>query len=147
MKLTRRLGILLAVQVAAIAFAHDSGMPLTDVNKGFLGQYESVRAALAADDLPAARKAATAIGPAATQPAATLEAAKAIANADSLKAAREAFKTMSQRAVHLAEAQPGYFHAHCPMVPNKAGDWVQTTKAISNPYFGKAMASCGSIEP
>ncbi len=73
-------------------------------------------------------------------------AAKKLAAAESLCAARTAFKQLSKRAVELAAGQQGYYHAHCPMVPNDEGDWVQTNKTISNPYFGKSMSSCGSIE-
>lgn len=63
-----------------------------------------------------------------------------------MKDAREVFKSFSKRAVHVAEGKPGYYLAHCPMVPNDEGNWVQVTKRISNPYMGKAMATCGSIE-
>ena len=138
--------ILATATFAAVAHAHDTSTPITEVNRNFLGLYEGVSAALAADDLAAAKKAATAIPTAAPQPAATLEAAKTIAAASSLKAAREAFKILSKRAVHVAENQAGFYHAHCPMVPNSEGDWVQTTKTINNPYFGKSMAKCGSIQ-
>jgi hypothetical protein len=40
------------------AFAHEAGAPLTDFQKNYLKQYDGVRAALAADDLAAAKKAA-----------------------------------------------------------------------------------------
>jgi hypothetical protein len=144
MKLIRLLTVLATAPLAATAAAHDAKSPMTEINKGFLSQYETVRAALAADDLAAAKKAAAAMTD--SQPAATLDAAKALANSDSLSSARDAFKVLSKRAVHLADSQAGYYHAHCPMVPNKEGDWVQTTKTISNPYMGKKMPKCGSIE-
>lgn len=32
------------------------------------------------------------------------------------------------------------------MVEGGEGDWVQTTTKINNPYFGKAMLTCGSIK-
>lgn len=139
--------------------AHDKNAPLNDEQKAFLSQYESVRAALAADDLAATRKAAAAVATesnaAPAEPltpeqrerqAAFTATVKKIASADSLEAARDAFKQLSKRAVHLVEGKPGYHVAHCPMVPNKEGVWVQTSMEISNPYFGKAMLTCGSIE-
>lgn len=154
MKTIRILSTLaLAAVFALVARAHDKNAPLTAEQKQFLAQYEAVRAALAADDLPAAQKAATIVAEQAGNTAATdkhaqakVDAATKLAKATDLVAAREAFKTLSKQAAHLADGQQGYYLAHCPMVPNEEGDWVQTTKKISNPYMGKAMATCGSIE-
>lgn len=139
--------------------AHDKNAPLSDEQKAFLSQYESVRAALAADDLAATKKAAGAMT---TEPKTTpaepmtpdqkerqvafAATVKKIASADSLAAARDAFKQLSKRAIHFAEGKPGYYLAHCPMVENSEGDWVQVSKSISNPYFGKSMLTCGSIK-
>jgi hypothetical protein len=139
--------------------AHDKNAPLNDEQKAFLSQYESVRAALAADDLAATKMAAGAMT---TEPKATpaepmtpeqkerqvvfAATVKKIASADSLAAARDAFKQLSKRAVHFAEGKPGYYVAHCPMVPNNEGDWIQTSKEIANPYFGKGMLTCGRIK-
>lgn len=124
----------------SLAYAKDKPAVLSDEQKLFLSQYEGVRAGLASDDLPAAKKAASAIT------GQSHDAAKKLAAAASIEAARESFKELSKQAVSIASGQPGYFRAHCPMVPDVAGDWVQTSKKISNPYFGKAMATCGSIE-
>jgi len=154
MKTIRILSTLaFAALLTLAARAHDSNAPLNAEQKQFLKDYEAVRAALAADDLSSAQKAATVIAEHADHAAGTDKHAKAkvdtatqLAKADSLAAAREAFKALSKQATHLADGQKGYYLAHCPMVPNEEGDWVQTTKKISNPYFGKAMATCGSIE-
>lgn len=143
----------------ATARAHDKSVPLNDEQKAFLAQYEAVRVALAADDLAATKKAAASVVTESKTPpkepltdeqkerqgkfAATV---KSIQTADSLKTARAAFKALSKRAVHYAEGKEGYFVANCPMVEGGEGDWVQTTKKISNPYFGKAMLTCGSIK-
>ncbi|MDP3069296.1 MAG: DUF3347 domain-containing protein [Opitutaceae bacterium] len=138
---------------ALTAFAHEAGGPLTDFQKNYLKQYESIRAALAADDLAAAKKAASTLAATPTEKAANDAEAKRIANrtsaakklsgADSLSAAREEFKILSRTAVHLAEGQKGYYRYLCPHVPNDQGKWVQTNKDISNPYEGKAMPKCG----
>lgn len=154
MKTIRILGSLaVATLLMLVAQAHDKNAPLNDEQKQFLTDYEAVHAALAADDLPAAQKAATVIAEHAGHAAgadkhaqAKLDAANQLAKARDLAAAREAFKALSKQATHLADGQKGYYLAHCPMVPNEEGDWVQTTKKISNPYMGKAMATCGSIE-
>ncbi|HEX7632651.1 MAG TPA: DUF3347 domain-containing protein [Lacunisphaera sp.] len=154
MKTIRTLSTLaLAALLTLAAHAHDKNAPLNDEQKQFLSDYEAVHVALAADDLPAAKKAAAVIAEHAGHTAGTDKHAKSradiatqLANADGLAAAREAFKTLSKQATHLADGQKGYYLAHCPMVPNEEGDWVQTTKKISNPYMGKAMATCGSIE-
>ena len=155
----RSLTVLLALLAGLAASAHESGAPLTAPQKTFLAHYEVVRAALAADDLAAAKKAAAALAaepsPAPPVPpspeqtkrqAAFAATVKKIAAADSLVAAREAFKALSKSAIHLAAGKSGYHVAHCPMVPDDAGYWVQTAAEISNPYLGKRMPSCGSIK-
>ncbi len=141
MKTCRFLLCSLVAFFASFAHAQEKRSALSDEQKTFLTQYEAVRAGLAADDLTAAKKAAVAItaGPA-------TDSAKRIASADSIATAREAFKALSKQALTAAAGQSGYYHAHCPMVPNNEGNWVQTSKKISNPYFGKSMATCGSIE-
>ena len=126
--LLRRLLLLLAL-LATLGHA----APLAEADRDFLAGYEKVRAALAADDLPAARAAAQA-----------LPEAKPVAEATDISSARKAFKQLSRKAVTLARGQPGYFVAHCSMFPGGA-DWVQTTDQLSNPYWGKNMPRCGEI--
>lgn len=53
---------------------------------------------------------------------------------------------MTRHSVPNADGTSGYFVAHCPMVAKNEGDWVQTEKLISNPSFGKAMLTCGSMK-
>ncbi len=106
---------------------------LSAVDKQFLTTYEKLHAALAADDLAAAKKAGTELG----------DEGKAIAAATDLKSARTAFGQVSERAVTLAEGQEGYYVAKCPMVKK---NWVQTSTEIKNPYYGKEMLTCGVIK-
>jgi hypothetical protein len=137
----------------AVAFAHEKGSALTAAHKAYLGHYETLRAALAGDDLAAAKKAAAMIvqtpvdkatSDADAQRAATnLAAANKLSSASSLEDARDAFKTLSRKAVHLAEGQSGYYRLVCPHVVNDEGKWVQITNKIGNPYHGKAMLTCG----
>lgn len=155
MKVIRILLVLgFTALLGSAARAHDKNAPLDSDQKQFLAQYELVRAALAADDLAAAKKAAAVVAAmpvihhenGVDAPPGYVQDARKFAGADSLKDAREVFKSFSKRAVHVAEGKPGYYVAHCPMVPNNEGDWIQISKEIANPYFGKAMLSCGSIK-
>lgn len=124
---------LLAVALLCVFAAAGHAAPLAEADRAFLADYEKVRAALAADDLPAAQTAAKAI-----------PAAKPVAAARDISNARKAFKELSAKAVALARGQPGFFIAHCSMFPGGA-DWVQTTDEISNPYWGKSMPHCGEL--
>lgn len=108
---------------------------LTKAQTKFLANYEGVRAALAADDLDAAKRSAANI--------ADSEAARQLSKASSLNAARVAFKKLSAEAIQLAKGHEGYYVANCPMA---GSDWLQTTTKISNPYLGRQMSTCGSIK-
>lgn len=114
---------------------HAHASALTDAQKQLLAGYETIRAALATDDLDGAKTAAAALS--------ELPAAAQLAKADSLNSARVAFKKLSNQAVRLAKGQAGYYVAHCPMA---GSDWVQTTTKLSNPYLGPKMATCGHIQ-
>ena len=73
--------------------------------------------------------------------------AETLAQAKDLKAAREAFKPLSASLVkYLADNKAGqgtYHEAYCPMAK---ANWLQTGKAIKNPYMGKAMLTCGELK-
>lgn len=129
------LGAVTGLHAANAMPGHAHASALTDAQKQFLTGYEAVRAALAADDLAAAKAAAATL--AGSPPAASLT------KAQSLNAARVSFKQLSNQAVPLANGQRGYHVANCPMADS---DWVQTTKEISNPYLGQQMSTCGSIK-
>lgn len=67
-----------------------------------------------------------------------------------LKEARGAFKPLSAGVIGLVqiippttEAAPALYEATCPMAK---ANWLQTTKDVANPYMGKAMLECGTIE-
>lgn len=123
-----------ALALFGLALTALAAAPLDEADKTFLAHYERIRVALFSDDLAAAQTAAN-----------EMPAAKAIAEADSISEARKAFKVLSARAVELARDQSGYFIAHCTMFPGGA-DWVQTSDRIDNPYWGKSMPHCGTIE-
>lgn len=129
----------LALSPAAL-FAADHGshgahaVELTKAQTKFLANYEGVRAALAADDLEAAKRSAANISESQT--------AAQLSKAQSLNAARVAFKKLSAEAIQIAKGHEGYYVANCPMA---GSDWVQVTTKISNPYLSREMVTCGSI--
>jgi poly-gamma-glutamate capsule biosynthesis protein CapA/YwtB (metallophosphatase superfamily) len=106
---------------------------LTASDKQFLAGYEKVRAALAADDLAGAKKAAGELG----------NDSAAITAADKIATARASFAKLSEHAITLVTGQPGYYVVNCPMLKK---DWVQTSDKISNPYAGKEMLTCGVVK-
>ena len=102
-------------------------------DKAFLAQYETVHAALAADNLAEAKKAATTMG----------EDGAKLAKGETIADGRKEFETMSEKALKLTEGQAGYYRVNCPMLKK---DWVQTSKEVSNPYGGKEMLTCGAVK-
>ncbi|WP_292008369.1 DUF3347 domain-containing protein [Chryseobacterium sp.] len=70
-----------------------------------------------------------------------------IAKTKNIKNQREAFQRLSANMIVLAKeyklsAQP-VFVQHCPM---KNADWLSNEKQVVNPYYGKAMLSCGNVK-
>lgn len=107
--------------------------------------YEKVAAALVADDLTAVRAAVQRLATEAVRlhHAGIASSAKAVARTDDLAGAREAFKTLSTETIALAKHIKGYFILTCPMAQ---ADWVQSTRAVANPYLGKDMLTCGEVK-
>jgi hypothetical protein len=72
---------------------------------------------------------------------------EALADAKDLKAARKAFKPLSESLIkYLADHKVksgGYTEAYCPMAE---ASWLQEGKKVSNPYMGKEMLTCGEIK-
>lgn len=83
------------------------------------------------------------------------EQAKAIAKhaanePKDVKTARASFKTLSAATIGLvklapptADAAKTLYEASCPMAK---ANWLQETEDIANPYMGKEMLTCGTIE-
>ena len=125
---------LLAALALSLAFiqASASAANLNDQDKKFLAGYEKAHTALAADNLEGAKAAAPDLG----------DAGVDLGKSASLKDARAAFEKLSEKAKQLTAGQSGYYVANCPMLKK---DWVQTNDKIANPYGGKDMLTCGSI--
>jgi uncharacterized membrane-anchored protein len=123
--------------------AADSMNMKSDMKNEILSSCVKVSAALAADDFAAAKSAAGMVADHAAMSdayKAVAPKAKAVAQAKDIKAAREAFKSLSAAVEPLATGEKGYVVMHCPMAD---ADWVQTSKDVKNPYFGKSMLTCG----
>jgi len=80
-------------------------------------------------------------------PSKVAEQSDALAHAKDLKTARAAFKSLSESLIGYVKEQKipagSYYEAYCPMAK---ASWLQTDKAIVNPYMGKAMPHCGVIK-
>jgi len=63
---------------------------------------------------------------------------------------RNAFVNLSNTMISMANTfKPNetLFVLHCPMAnSNKGADWLSSSKEIKNPYYGKAMLTCGEIK-
>ncbi len=77
-------------------------------------------------------------------------AKSAAAEPKTIKDARDAFKKLSTDVIGLvtiapqtADAAASLYEASCPMAK---ASWLQTSKVVTNPYFGKSMLDCGKIE-
>ena len=121
--------------------------------KSVLDHYLKIQGELAKDSIKGVDEHAAAIAKAVKGDAMKMlspdvaKQADTLAQAKDLKAARAAFKPLSASLVkYLADNKSGvgtYHEAYCPMVK---ASWLQTGKAIKNPYMGKAMLSCGELK-
>lgn len=72
--------------------------------------------------------------------------AEVLAKARDLQSARKAFKPLSKSLIrYLADNDvhsSRFVEVYCPMAK---ASWLQTGTVVSNPYFGKSMAKCGTI--
>lgn len=134
----------LALTVLAVAPA-----AAADFVADVVGPYLTIQTALVNDDLAPVTAAATALqqsaGALGTDGKALAAAAAKTRDAKTLESARAAFGDLSAALIAYADRtrQPveGKIVAFCPMVKKS---WVQTDGAIANPYYGKAMSTCGS---
>ena len=117
-----------------------------------LENYAKVEAALANDKLDGVPEAAQAISRLVAGdemkmlPSEVATQADALASAKDLAASRATFKQLSASLITYLKrekVQTGrYFEAYCPMAK---ASWLQTDKAVKNPYYGKSMLTCGQI--
>lgn len=121
--------------------AHDHGGHEAHAGH-MLEAYIKISTALSKDDLAAAKKAAAEI-PEHDEDSSLAKSATAISKAKNIKAARKEFQTLSKNAIKISKGREGFYVMHCPMVKEGAGDWLQTSKEVANPYMGSKMPTCG----
>jgi hypothetical protein len=120
--------------------------------KEVVGSYLEIQAQLATDKFEGVKPAATALAARADAMgeagAAISKAAKTVAAAADLKAARDSFGPLTDAVVAAAKAD-GWKDlgdvklAYCPMVKQS---WLQKEDTIRNPYYGTAMSGCGEFK-
>lgn len=117
------------------AWSADDSMSLV------LPGYIKIQEALAHDSMDGVASAAAEIQKKAASKS-IKNAAKRVATAKNLKAARAAFKELSKPIVSWAQqAKPTEYEiVDCSMAGAK---WVQKRGTIQNPYYGKEMLECG----
>ena len=113
--------------------------------------YDELRAALAVDDFPSAKRHAATLQR--TAAAASLDTLAERAGrlseqpADDAGGLRAEFSKVSESLVSTLAERPEVrtelFVFECPMVEG-FGKWVQRSKDLQNPYMGKRMPTCGA---
>lgn len=105
-------------------------------------KYIAAAEALAADDYAKAKTALTGL---ANESQGDLKLkAQAAAGAANIAAMRQAFKPLSE-VVSKMDLPDGHNLLFCPMY-EKGSYWVQKKGTTANPYFGKAMLTCGEVK-
>ena len=111
-------------------------------------QYEAIRVALSSDNLKDASARAKDLAGSSHGVGGDVakKAAQQIGSAATIEDARTRFGELSAILVPIfqADAIPGVTAYVCPM---KKTTWAQTAGTIQNPYYGKAMATCGTALP
>lgn len=114
--------------------------------------YFELHAALAADELPAAREALTAMMEITGHQGPWPDLIHRLLAAQDLEALRRPhFETLSDAMVAAVRADPTAFTGdivlmHCPMVyEDRGADWLQPDETLLNPYFGATMLRCGTV--
>jgi hypothetical protein len=153
MKMMKTILLAAAVGLFAGAGARAADNPaLTGPVKSVYDHYLKIQVALAGDSLTGVADDANAIAKAVDGdsmkmlPAAVATGAQAVAKARDLKAARAAFKPLSDSLIkYLADnkAKGAYVEVYCPMA---RASWLQADKNVNNPYLGKEMPTCGEIK-
>jgi hypothetical protein len=154
MKMKMLTAIAIAFALAAnVAVRAAENPAMMEPVKSIYDHYLKIQSSLAQDSLKSIPDEAAAISKAVHAdemkmlPATVATQADALAKAKDLKAARTAFKPLSDSLVkYLADnkVSNGMYHeAYCPMVK---ASWLQKDKQIKNPYMGKRMLECGELK-
>jgi len=118
-----------------------------------IDNYLKMQAALAGDDLDAAKEQAKAMMAITGHSGPLPELLHTMLAADNLDALRKPhFDTLSAAFIAAAQQAPSEFPEgllimHCPMVYGDHGaDWLQASEPLLNPYFGAMMLKCGEVK-
>ena len=120
--------------------------------KSVYADYLKIQASLANDSLNGVAVNANAIAKAVNGdsmkmlPTEVATEAETVAKATDLKSARTAFKPLSDSLIkYLADhhARNAYVQVYCPMAD---ASWLQSSKSVRNPYYGKDDLTCGEIK-
>jgi len=141
------------VMVAALGLIAVLGVraEASEPMKAIVASYLDIQQQLAGDRIDTVKAQAHAIGEQAAKlekgGSAVVAAAAEVEKAADLKAVREAFGPLSDAVVAAAKADgwtdvSGLKLAYCPMVKHT---WLQSGDSLQNPYYGKAMPSCGEF--
>lgn len=142
----------LTCRVAALVFVlmAPSLVAASDVPAPLLTAYLKVQTDLAGDQLQAALADARVVAAEAAKAGQSADKVKATADklaaAKEIEAARTAFGDLSDAFIqYVGGKSPGgeVKLAYCPMVKKS---WLQKGDQIQNPYFGKAMSTCGELK-
>jgi hypothetical protein len=138
---------MLGMVAAGSALAAQTATPA----QGVVASYLEIQAALVNDSLEgvpaAARILAAQSAKLGASGAPVAKAAKAVAAAEDLKAARAAFGPLSEAVIAVVKADSSAHDvkmAYCPMAD---ASWLQKEEKIRNPYYGSSMLSCGEFRP
>jgi membrane fusion protein, copper/silver efflux system len=142
-----------AAAIVAVLLCTGASLHASEAMKAIVASYMDIHGRLFRDNLDGIKQSAAAIEQQATRMGATganlAKAAKGMEAAADLKAAREAFGSLSDAVIAAGKAEgwkdvPDVKVAYCPMV-NKS--WLQKDgTTIRNPYFGPAMPTCGEFK-
>ncbi len=134
---------------------HNASVALTlepATARSLLPGYFKLQAALAADDLAAAKAALRAMMEVAGHAGPLPELLHSLLSAEKLDTLREpAFAQLSDAMIAALKKEPAALEGaviqmHCPMAAgNRGADWLQATDELRNPYFGASMLTCGEI--
>jgi len=138
---------MLLATLTALGYATDAGVPAP--TQSVMIPYLQIHDALAKDSMDGVSAAASAHGKAAQNDklfsGEIVREAQTLAQAKDLGAARAAFKPLSETLIKVLtdnHVNSACVEVYCPMAK---AHWLQKGATISNPYFGAAMSTCGSI--
>ncbi len=146
--------------VEIISLSGDTGTNL----ESLFSAYFAIQQSLAADEMPSAADAAElhrlaitlrsdpVLGPdLKTRLAEVARNSEHLSHLELNEVRHDAFRPVSHAVVSLASQVRGeganepFQHMFCPMVKGGAGDWLQSSKDLRNPYFGSQMLRCGEV--